>query len=130
MLNKQTNKQTILSLMILDRCEPRLFGEDYKGIVEFWRDGRWGGVCNGGLTSIEADILCRQLGWEQGAKSISFDVTEAGAIPFHFHNVSCSEGETDICECNLNANVGAKCTRDEAVYVECIVPCELKYLPS
>ena len=95
--------------------------------MEFWRDGRWGGVCNGGFTSTEADILCHQLGWEQGAKYISFDVTEEGAIPFHFHNVSCSEGETDICECALDTNVGDKCTRNEAVYVECVIPRELQH---
>ena len=109
-------------LLTVDRCLSRLTGNTYKGIVEFWRDGRWGGICKDGFTFREADVFCNQLGWTGGVASVGYDVTASGAIPFHFQSVSCDSSQTDICNCTKDINVNSTCIRDEAVYIECIVP--------
>ena len=100
----------------------RLSENSYKGVIEFWREGKWGGVCKDGINLETANIFCKQLGWPDGASSVSYDVINGGALPFHYQSVSCSPDQTDICNCTKDPVFTTKCTRDQALFVECILP--------
>ena len=121
-MSDYTGSAVLVPILTVDRCMSRLSGNTYMGIVEFWREGRWGAICKNGFTFREAEVVCRQLGWNEGVASVGYDVTTAGAIPFHFQSVTCDASETDICNCTKDVNVDSSCIRDEAVYIECIVP--------
>ena len=39
-------------------------------LVEVKLDGKWGGVCDDGFSFNEANVVCRQLGFELGAEQV------------------------------------------------------------
>merc|ERR1711972_324444 len=52
-----------------------------KGNVYFLvpRTGQWGGVCADGFTRLDADTVCRQLGFSRGAREF-YGVTAGGGV--------------------------------------------------
>ena len=52
-----------------------------KGNVYFLvpRTGQWGGVCADGFTRLDADTVCRQLGFSRGAREL-YGVTAGGGV--------------------------------------------------
>ena len=60
--------------------------------------------------------------------SVGYDVTTTSAIPFHFQSVTCDPAETELCNCTKDVNVNSTCIRDEAVYIECVVPGKYIYV--
>ena len=67
-----------------------------EGIVEVYYNGRWGSVCNDGWDEYEANIVCRQLGFESSALA-DFGVAEKNEILLD--NVICSNSDRILASC-------------------------------
>ena len=48
----------------------RLISGREADLVEVKLDGRWGGICDDGFSFNEANVACRQLGFELGAEQV------------------------------------------------------------
>ena len=73
----------------------------YSGRVEIYRNGVWGTVCDDNWTIINAQVVCRQLGYESSSASVDFNVP-AGTGPILMDNVNCISGQTNLLECSHN----------------------------
>ena len=82
----------------------RLVGgsEEGMGRVELLYNGEWGTICNRGFwTKVDADVICRQLGYEDGAlAATSGTVFGPGTGPILVDNVICRGHEMEIADCN------------------------------
>ena len=58
--------------------------------------GEWGGICDDGFTVKEADVLCRQFGFDLGVANIgeSSDVTYTR--PMHLIGLKCQGSESNV----------------------------------
>ncbi len=45
-------------------------GREGVNVVEVKVNGSWGGVCDDGFGINEANVICRQLGYELGAEQV------------------------------------------------------------
>ena len=72
-------------------------GSSYnEGRVEVCYNGRWGTVCNDGWDELDANIVCRQLGFES-SEVADFGVTIKEAILLD--NVMCFSNDTVLASC-------------------------------
>ena len=46
---------------------------DTRGRLEIYHDGEWGTVCSNGFEQVDADVVCRQLGYAVAAEYGSVD---------------------------------------------------------
>ena len=67
-----------------------------SGVVEIKYLENWGGICDDGFTFKEADVLCRQFGFDLGVANIgeSSDVTYTR--PMHLIGLSCQGSESNV----------------------------------
>ena len=83
-----------------------------QGRVEVFFKGSWGGICGSGWDIKEANVVCRQLGF-QGA------VAAATSSDFSvMYRVQCAGNETSLAECRLTPKTW--CWSFRAACVVCI----------
>ena len=72
-----------------------------SGVVEIKYLENWGGICDDGFTLKEADVLCRQFGFDLGVANIgeSSDVTYTR--PMHLIGLSCRGSESSVSPCAI-----------------------------
>ena len=72
-------------------------GSSYnEGRVEVYYNGRWGTVCNDGWDEEDANIVCRQLGFESSELA---DFGPAANNEILLDNVMCSINDTTLAGC-------------------------------
>ena len=49
----------------------RLLSGREADLVEVKLDGKWGGICDDGFSFKEANVVCKQLGFELGAEQVN-----------------------------------------------------------
>ena len=73
------------------------------GRVEVKCGSQWGTVCHNGWSSIDARVVCRQLGLSYGnARSSSHAAFGQGTGPIWLANVACTGSEKNLWECEHN----------------------------
>ncbi|XP_072171853.1 scavenger receptor cysteine-rich domain-containing group B protein-like [Diadema setosum] len=89
-----------------------------EGRVEVFYGGQWGTVCADSFWSnTDAQIVCRQLGFEDGTSRIGF--TTDISIPILFSTVSCIGFESKLTDC-YNIDFGLQyCYRYDTAEVTC-----------
>ena len=93
----------------------------YSGRVEIYRNGAWGTVCDDNWTIINAQVVCRQLGYGSNSASVDFNVP-AGTGPILMDDVNCSNSQNNLLECPLNGFGNHNCVHMEDVGVQCSQP--------
>ena len=67
-----------------------------SGVIEVKLLSQWGGICNDGFTVKDADVLCKQFGFDLGVAKIG----ESSEIPYngriHVSDLSCQGEESDV----------------------------------
>ncbi|XP_043522584.1 uncharacterized protein LOC122535258 isoform X3 [Frieseomelitta varia] len=115
--------ETICTVENLD-YDIRLAGteNDYQGRVEVKILGVWGQVCDDGFGMIDADVICKELGFVLGA----LEVTPGGFFGnmdpptrFMVDQLKCRGNETSLRECDFDGWGVHNCQPEEAVGVVC-----------
>lgn len=85
----------------------RLVGTNaqHYGRVEIYYNGKWGRVCGDGWDSVDANVVCRQLGF--GSSSYGTPNYGQGTGPIWLSNVSCIGTEFSLIDCgHLGMEIG------------------------
>jgi hypothetical protein len=98
-------------------------GSHNEGRVEVCLSGRWGTVCNDGWSSSDAQVVCRQLGYQiSGARALYSYYPPGYSLPIIMDAVSCYGTEQglsscayqnvkNIRSCNHGEDAGVRCTQ-------------------
>ena len=96
-------------------------GNSYnEGRVEVYYNGEWGTLCDNGWSSIDAGVVCRQLGF--GSSGIAFHSARfgQGLGPIWLDSIVCSGSESTLLSCgHLGINVTRSCNSNEIAGVRC-----------
>ncbi|KAK1135090.1 hypothetical protein K0M31_007860 [Melipona bicolor] len=115
--------ETICTVENLD-YDIRLAGteNDYQGRVEVKILGVWGQVCDDGFGMIDADVICKELGFGLGALEVSpggFFGNMDPSTRFMVDQLKCRGNETSLRECDFDGWGVHNCQPEEAVGVVC-----------
>ena len=94
-------------------------GSSYnEGRVEVNYNGEWGTVCDDGWSSIDAGVVCRQLGF--GSSGRSYFGAYFGSGPIWLDNIACIGTESTLASCShLGLGITRYCNHWEDVGVRC-----------
>ncbi|KAJ8027024.1 Neurotrypsin [Holothuria leucospilota] len=102
-------------LVCSDAFDVRLVnGDEMHGLVEVYMDRQWGPVCADRWDIIDADIVCRQLGYLHAENTTSETSTTNGTL---IGSVKCKGKENILSECSYV--VHPNCTEGEISWVTC-----------
>ena len=118
------------SVRLADRRHPS------EGMLELCLDNQWGTVCNNFFSDLEAQVVCRRLGFSpEGVvhchlsyvqsmlvgillESISYgEVRREGAV-VHNPILMCTGSEGSLLDCE--SFPGDQCTTDQSIYMVCL----------
>ncbi|XP_011630840.1 uncharacterized protein LOC105422952 isoform X2 [Pogonomyrmex barbatus] len=94
----------------------------YEGRVEVKILGYWGQVCDDGFGMINADVICKELGFELGALEVRPGGFYGNLDPptrFMVDQLKCRGNETTLRECDFNGWGVHNCQPEEAVGIVC-----------
>ena len=99
-----------------------LSGEtERRGTVEVCVDGYWGTICHSGWDSRDADVVCRQLGFNTfGAIPRYSSHFGRGTGPVVLNSVSCYGIESTILDCSFSRAYSYCSTHSYDSGVECV----------
>ena len=96
-----------------------------EGRVEVYHEGQWGTVCDDSWHMVDADAVCRQLGYES-AEQIFYNAQYGeGSGPILIDQIGCPDNASSVLNCSHNGwglhdckhseDAGVKCARVEPV---------------
>ena len=99
----------------------RLVGGDVKneGRVEVYYGGQWGTVCDDSWHNIDADVVCKQLGFEAAEQIFYRAQYGEGTGPIWIDQINCTGGASSILDCDHNKWGTHDCTHREDAAVIC-----------
>ncbi|XP_071839533.1 scavenger receptor cysteine-rich domain-containing protein DMBT1-like isoform X3 [Apostichopus japonicus] len=115
------NVQTTSSPSVSGITSIRLVGgnTDSEGRVEVFADGVWGTVCDDFWDLMDANVVCRQLGYSGSNKISILTYFGQGTDPILLDNVDCIGNETSLNDCVKNDIGEHDCGHHEDVGVVC-----------
>ncbi|MEE6488461.1 hypothetical protein FKM82_015234 [Ascaphus truei] len=90
-----------------------------EGRVEVYYKGDWGSVCDDGWTELNAQVVCRQLGFSGPSALASEEEFGAGEGSVLLDDVACRGLEASLLECTHSAWGQHDCSHSEDVGVRC-----------
>ncbi|KAK5853477.1 hypothetical protein PBY51_014624 [Eleginops maclovinus] len=99
----------------------RLVGADspWEGRVEIYHHGEWGTVCDDSWTELNAQVVCRQLGFRGRADVAPDGVYEEGRGLILLDEVECQGPESTLLACSHSEWGQHDCSHSEDVGVRC-----------
>ncbi|XP_038069553.1 scavenger receptor cysteine-rich type 1 protein M130-like [Patiria miniata] len=126
------NKKTLLvSLLLLFSVTPAVkaskdgdlrFGgssRHYEGRLEIFYDGEWGTICDDDFGISEANVACRQMGYEYALDYTGGSYFGPGSGPVMLDRIYCWGSESRLVECYHSLWKVTDCTHQEDVGVIC-----------
>nr|XP_054775626.1 deleted in malignant brain tumors 1 protein-like [Lytechinus pictus] len=104
-----------------DRNRVRLVGGNTprEGRVEIWFNGQWSTVCDDAFYDDEAEVVCRQLGYNtENAVARGYAYYGEGSGPTILR-VTCYGWELTLSSCTVTSRYSSTCGHHEDVGVEC-----------
>ena len=99
---------------------------DFEGRLEICFEGIWGTVCDDSWDTRDAEVVCRQLGYNAtGALALSAFQFGQGTGPIYLDDVACVGSEQTLVSCS-HPNIGEhNCGHEEDAGVKCSAEGEL-----
>ena len=91
---------------------------EYGGRVEVFYKGKWGKICTNGWDLNDAQVICRQLGFEEALAefmTLADPNVEDGNTTSVMADVSCTGAEDELASCTRSdgkLNVPGQCQGD------------------
>jgi hypothetical protein len=90
-----------------------------SGRLEIFHEGEWGTVCDDGFETVDASVVCRQLGLPGLGGARTCLEVERGVRQIWLDNVDCAGPETSLSSCASNGWGVHNCSHADDVWVEC-----------
>ena len=90
-----------------------------EGRVEITRNGTWGTVCDDSWTIENADVVCRQLGFDRATAAYSNAYYGSGIGPIYLDDVACFGTEARLDQCYASEWNVHNCQHSEDAGVRC-----------
>ena len=88
--------------------------------MEISRDGRtWGTICDDSWDIEDANVACRQLGFDQATAAVSNAYFGAGDGPIYLDDVTCFGSEASLSQCLSSPWGQHNCRHYEDAGVRC-----------
>eukprot|EP00299_Pterocystis_sp_00344_P017767 c8904_g1_i1.p1 GENE.c8904_g1_i1~~c8904_g1_i1.p1 ORF type:complete len:584 (+),score=130.39 c8904_g1_i1:220-1752(+) len=107
----------------------RLSTGDSSGRVEVYHNGEWGTVCDDDFDVDDADVVCRQLGFDRAESPYYYTDSSYSSLTIWLDNVDCDGTEQSIDQCGnsgwgqhncaYSENVGVYCTGSSSADCSC-----------
>uniref|UniRef100_A0A4W3ISM6 SRCR domain-containing protein n=1 Tax=Callorhinchus milii TaxID=7868 RepID=A0A4W3ISM6_CALMI len=94
-------------------------GSSCAGRVEIYYNGTWGTVCDDSWGSLEADVVCKQLGCGSGVNATAAPSYGRASGPVWLDEVRCSGKELALWECASSPWGQHDCDHKEDVRIVC-----------
>ena len=104
----------------------RLIGDSssHKGALEVYLNGVWGSVCPDNFGRNEARVVCRQLGYYNGADDV-YGVVPATTPVFFYQNLHCDGDEENLENCYSYYGFRADTSCNDYIHVPAVT-CAMK----
>jgi len=93
--------------------------QQHEGNVEIFHNNRWGSICDDEWDKNEADLVCKQLGYDLGGKPTHSGTFGAAKRKFWMDNLYCNGKEKELSECHFDGWGISDCDHGEAAGVVC-----------
>ena len=129
MWSENHNQVSMLSIHFFAAPSVRLVGGSgsHEGRVEILLHGEWGTVCDNDWDITDANVVCKQLGYSNGASAARGTAHFGqGTEIIWFDDVECTGSEAHLYDC-LNGGVGihnCRHSEDAGVTCECNNECQ------
>ena len=90
-----------------------------EGRVEMYYLGSWGTICDDGWGTYEADVVCRQLGYDYASSYYHSAYFGEGSGNIWLDDVTCWGYESELIQCSTNGVGDHNCGHYEDVSVKC-----------
>ena len=89
------------------------------GRVEVYYNGSWGTICDDDWDINDAQVVCRELGYDGGVRAISGKYIPDGTGQIWLDNVACSGSEPSLSSCPHSEWGRHNCLHSFDAGVEC-----------
>ena len=90
-----------------------------QGRLEVSYNGEWGTVCANEWDLIDADVVCKTLGYPGVEDTFMSGEFELASGPILLDGVDCSGNETFFFDCPSNGYNNNNCSHDQDVEIKC-----------
>ena len=90
-----------------------------EGRVEVYYGGQWGTVCDDSWHTVDADVVCKQLGFESAEQIFYKAQYGEGSGPIWIDQISCPDGVRSVLNCSHNGWGSHDCKHAEDAGVRC-----------
>ena len=95
---------------------------DYEGRVEIYHDNTWGSICDEDWDKTDADVICKQLGFEGATNAFRGSFFGANDGIVWLNNVQCTGYEETFFNCAYNGWGYQECPRNQIAGLSCVPP--------
>ena len=89
------------------------------GRVEVFYNGKWGTICDRGWNINAAKVVCRELGYTYGIRSLPGRFVQDGSGQIWLSEVSCTGSEQNLSSCLHSGWANNSCDHRDDAGVEC-----------
>ncbi|XP_078382508.1 uncharacterized protein LOC144665195 isoform X2 [Oculina patagonica] len=89
------------------------------GRVEIFYDGQWGTICDDAWDINDANVVCKQLGYQKALQAYRSATHGQGTGPIWMDDVACSGGESHLHDCRHRGWGNSDCTHSQDASVQC-----------
>ena len=118
MFNAFTQKLIYVSHFQTVRLGEKAFTN--KGLVAFYHNKTWRGICDQQWDKQDADVVCRELGFKNAALIYNSPANKGGTT--WINNLHCHGDETSLVSCVNNGWKNHSCSNGRQAGVVCNVP--------